>query len=89
MFVRMKNVFKNCILIKRDMQAKQALFDRMVKCNKRLWQRQRVYDLEEVHMKDPNAFWATIKNMRSGKCSMPCEVSYGDDITVICDPSEV
>ena len=66
--------------------SRQRDFDRMVKKEKRRWQRQRIFELEQANQSDPKEFWNFIKNLRkSKKSSIPNEVYTDDTHTDITD----
>ena len=67
----------------------QRLFDKAVKRHKRKWNRTQMLDLENVNLKDPNEFWASIKKMgRKVKKDIPMEV-YDSECNILTDINDV
>ncbi len=90
LYIKLQKENKNANNAKKEFLTAQKAFDKLVKCSKRRWQRNQVFELEKANMDDPKAFWEHIKLMRhSKKSTIPAEVYEEDGVSVTTDPGKI
>ena len=84
-YLKAKKCGKNFKDLQAVFKTKQATFDKQVKKKKRIFQRERCTQLENINASDPNSFWDYIKRLGpKKKSSIPMEC-YDRDGSVIQD----
>ena len=84
-YLKAKKCGKNFKHLQAVFKTKQATFDKQVRKKKRIFQRERCTQLENINASDPNSFWDYIKILGpKKKSSIPMEC-YDRDGSVIQD----